>query len=96
MDANMSTALKISAWKSWRPAEYFHEYFSHQVEPDEQAAIPFQVEFLRRAGRAFPRALETVVGVAFISGKFLQWQATDQIVAAVVLLGIAWLLFRAG
>jgi hypothetical protein len=54
MDANMSTTLKIAAWKSWRPAEYFQEYFSHQVEPDERAAIPFQVEFLRRAGRAFP------------------------------------------
>jgi SAM-dependent methyltransferase len=50
--------MKFAAWKSWRPAEYFQEYFSHQVEPDEQAAIPFQVEFLRRAGRTFPRALE--------------------------------------
>jgi SAM-dependent methyltransferase len=58
MDASISTTLKISAWKSWRPAEYFQEYFGHRVEPDEQAAIPFQVEFLRRAGRAFPRALE--------------------------------------
>lgn len=38
----------------------------------------------------------TIVGVAFISGQFLQWQAIDQIVAVVVLLGIAWLLFRAG
>jgi hypothetical protein len=36
----------------------------------------------------------TMVGVAFISGKFLQWQTIDQIIAAVVLLGIAWLLFR--
>lgn len=38
----------------------------------------------------------TMVGVAFISGKFLQWQPIDQIIAVVVLLGIAWLLFRAG
>jgi len=38
----------------------------------------------------------TMVGTAFISGKFLQWQTIDQIVAAVVLLGIAWLLFRTG
>ena len=37
-----------------------------------------------------------IVGVAFASGKFLQWQTIDQIVAVVVLLGIAWLLFRAG
>jgi hypothetical protein len=38
----------------------------------------------------------TMVGTAFISGKFLQWQTIDQVVAVVVLLGIAWLLFRAG
>lgn len=38
----------------------------------------------------------TMVGVAFTSGKFLQWQTIDQIMAGVVLLGIAWLLFRAG
>jgi hypothetical protein len=38
----------------------------------------------------------TIVGVAFASGRFLQWQTIDQIIAAVVLLGIAWLLFRAG
>jgi hypothetical protein len=58
MSVNMSTTLKIAAWKSWRPAEHFQEYFDHRVEPDEQAAIPFQIEFLRRAGRAYPRALE--------------------------------------
>jgi hypothetical protein len=52
------TTLKVAAWKSWRPAEYFQEYFRDQVDPDEQVAIPFQVDFLRRAGRAFPRALE--------------------------------------
>jgi hypothetical protein len=50
--------MKIAAWKSWRPAEYFQEYFSRMVEPDEQAAIRFHVEFLRRAGRVFPRALD--------------------------------------
>jgi hypothetical protein len=38
----------------------------------------------------------TIVGVAFISGKFLQWQTIDQIIAVAVLLGIAWLLFRTG
>jgi hypothetical protein len=38
----------------------------------------------------------TIVGVAIISGKFLQWQTIDQIIAVAVLLGIAWLLFRAG
>src|SRR5262249_10319828 len=58
MSHENSRAGGFSTWKSWRPAEYFQEYFSHQVEPDEQVAIPFQVEFLRRAGRTFPRALE--------------------------------------
>jgi hypothetical protein len=38
----------------------------------------------------------TIAGVAFVSGKFFQWQTLDQIIAAGVLLGIAWLLFRAG
>jgi hypothetical protein len=38
----------------------------------------------------------TIAGVAFASGRFLQWQTIDQVIAAVVLLGIAWLLFRAG
>jgi hypothetical protein len=51
-------SLKFAAWKSWEPAEYFREYFSQQVEPDEQAGIRFQVEFLQRAGREFPRALD--------------------------------------
>ncbi|HKQ75302.1 MAG TPA: guanitoxin biosynthesis pre-guanitoxin forming N-methyltransferase GntF [Blastocatellia bacterium] len=54
----MPSLLNIAAWESWRPADYFCDYYSHQVEPDEQAAIRFQIEFLRRAGRVFPRALE--------------------------------------
>lgn len=38
----------------------------------------------------------TIIGVAFISGKFLRWQIIDQIIAITVLLGIGWLLFRTG
>ena len=38
----------------------------------------------------------TMAGIAFISGKFLQSETVDQIMAVVILLGIAWLLFRAG
>jgi hypothetical protein len=38
----------------------------------------------------------TLIGVAFISGKFLRWQTIDQIVAVAVLLGIGWLMFRSG
>jgi NNMT/PNMT/TEMT family protein len=53
----MNTSIKASAWESWRPAEYLQEY-CHQVELDDQEAIRFQIEFLRREGRMFPRALE--------------------------------------
>jgi hypothetical protein len=38
----------------------------------------------------------TIVGVALLSGRFFLWQTIDQLVAVVVLLGIGWLLFRAG
>lgn len=37
-----------------------------------------------------------IVGVAVISGKFLQWQLLDQFVGLIVLCGVAWLLFRTG
>ena len=49
---------RIAVWKSWDPAEYFREYFSQQVEPDEQAGIRFQIDFLQRAGREFQQALD--------------------------------------
>jgi hypothetical protein len=38
----------------------------------------------------------TIVGVAVVSGRFLQWRAMDQMVAAGVILGIGWLFVRAG
>ena len=38
----------------------------------------------------------TIVVVALLSGQFLRWQIADQIVAAAVLGGIAWLLSRGG
>ncbi|SRR6266496_5956387 len=38
----------------------------------------------------------TIVGVAVASGKFAQWRATEQLVAAGVVLGISWLLVRTG
>jgi hypothetical protein len=38
----------------------------------------------------------TIIGVALISGKFLRWQAVDQLVAVALLLGIGWLLLRTG
>jgi hypothetical protein len=35
-----------------------------------------------------------MVGVALFSGQFLRWQAADQGVAILVLIGIGWLLVR--
>jgi hypothetical protein len=37
-----------------------------------------------------------IIGVAIASGRFLQWQRSDQVVAVVVLLGLGWLVFRTG
>ncbi len=36
----------------------------------------------------------TLVGVAVLSGRFLDWRSGDQVVALLVLVGIAWLLVR--
>jgi hypothetical protein len=38
----------------------------------------------------------TMIGVALVSGKFLRWRPIDQLIAVLVFLGIAWLLFRNG
>lgn len=48
----------ISPWAAWRPDEYVREYLGRRVEADEQAAIPFQVNFLRSARRHYARAVE--------------------------------------
>ena len=37
-----------------------------------------------------------IVGVAALSGKVLQWQRSEQVIGAAVLLGIGWLLARTG
>jgi hypothetical protein len=37
-----------------------------------------------------------IIGVAIASGKFMQWQAVDQIIAILVFLGVGWLIFRVG
>jgi hypothetical protein len=36
----------------------------------------------------------TIIGVGVLSGQVLQWQLPDQLIAACVLAGIAWLLLR--
>jgi hypothetical protein len=50
--------VTLAAWESWRPDEYFRDYYSQGVAPDEQAAIQFQIAFLRRSSKRFSRAVE--------------------------------------
>lgn len=38
----------------------------------------------------------TIIGIAILSGKFLQWQIIDQIIAVLIIIGVGWLLFRTG
>lgn len=40
--------------------------------------------------------LATIVGVAALSGQALRWHPIDQLVAALVLVGVGWLLLRTG
>ncbi|HEY1861141.1 MAG TPA: guanitoxin biosynthesis pre-guanitoxin forming N-methyltransferase GntF [Gemmataceae bacterium] len=54
----MPASRKLSGWSSWQPDEYYQDYYSEVVHPDEQIALRFQIEFLQRARRRFPRALE--------------------------------------
>jgi SAM-dependent methyltransferase len=54
----MPELRKLSRWNSWQPAEYYDDYYSDIVHPDERVALRFQIEFLQRARRRFPRALE--------------------------------------
>ena len=62
----------------------------------------FAVKYLKQFGVLSPETQTiawfgiTIVGVAFISGKFLRWQTIDQIIAVVGLLCVGWLLFRTG
>jgi divalent metal cation (Fe/Co/Zn/Cd) transporter len=38
----------------------------------------------------------TIIGVAFISGKFLHWHLVDQLVALLAIVCIGWLVIRTG
>ena len=59
------------------------------------------VRFLRELGILSPEIQTviwftvTIIGVAIASGKFLHWRITEQIVAIIVILGVAWLMIRA-
>jgi SAM-dependent methyltransferase len=54
----MPASRKLSGWSSWQPDEYYQDYYSEVVHPDEKIALRFQIEFLQRARRRFSRALE--------------------------------------
>jgi hypothetical protein len=51
------------------------------VSPEVQTGIWFAV---------------TIAGVALLSGRFLQWQPVDRLVAAGVLAGLGWIVVRTG
>lgn len=36
----------------------------------------------------------TIIGVVILSGRFLQWNRIDQVIAAVVVVALGWLLVR--
>lgn len=57
-DEFSGTERRFSRWDAWRPDEYVREYLGRHVAADEQAAIPFQVDFLRGARRHYTQALE--------------------------------------
>jgi hypothetical protein len=66
------------------------------------AAFWVALRFLRVLGVVAPEMQTllwfgaTIVGVALLSGRFVSWRIVDQLVAAGVLLGIGWLLYRTG
>lgn len=60
------------------------------------------IYFLRRHGLVVAELqvmiwfLITVVGVALMSGRFAVWSMPDRMVAALVVIGVAWLVVRVG
>jgi hypothetical protein len=60
------------------------------------------IRFYQRLGISFAETQTifwfavTIIGVAVLSGKFIQWQRLEQLVAVGVLAGVGWLLFRTG
>jgi hypothetical protein len=62
----------------------------------------FSVKYLQVLGVLAPETQTliwftvTLLGVALASGKLLRWHTLDQLVAAGVLLGLGWLLYRTG
>src|SRR4051794_30230084 len=49
---------ELADWSAWSGDDDYRFYYRQEVLPDEQAALKFQLDFLRRTGRPFDRALE--------------------------------------
>jgi hypothetical protein len=54
----MRAAMTVDSWEAWSAADYVRDYYGRSVEPDEQAALEFQIAFLRRHDVRFSRAVE--------------------------------------
>ena len=60
------------------------------------------IRFYQQLGIAFAETQTifwfavTIVGVAFVSGKFAQWENVDRLAALGVAAGVGWLLVRTG
>ena len=53
----MPAPLILAPWDAWSALEYFQDYYGCSVQPDEVAALRFQIAFLARSG-PFGRAIE--------------------------------------
>src|SRR2546430_1189777 len=49
---------RISPWVSWSPEDYYRQYYSQSVPPDEEQALTFQIDLLRHSQREYSSALE--------------------------------------
>lgn len=62
----------------------------------------FAIRYLKQFGVVSPEIqtlgwfVVTIVGVAVLSGEFLRWPVSEQVVAGSVFVGICWLVFCAG
>lgn len=60
------------------------------------------IKFLQEVGIVLPEIQAigwfavTIIGIAILSGKFVNWQSIDQIIAILVVCGLGWLMFRVG
>ncbi|OGK11882.1 hypothetical protein A2954_05880 [Candidatus Roizmanbacteria bacterium RIFCSPLOWO2_01_FULL_37_12] len=62
----------------------------------------FAIKYMQRAGLKSAEIQTsiwfaiTIIGVAFVSGKFFQWNISNQLISILVLIGIGILIFRTG